>query len=47
MLAEILGMTVAQIRHEMSSREFMEWSVYLGRRAQKQQLAQMTAKSGR
>lgn len=38
-LAETLGMTVAQLRRQMSAREFMQWGVYMGRKAQKQQLA--------
>jgi hypothetical protein len=38
-LAEKLGMTVAQLRGEMSNAEFVEWSVFLGRRAQREELA--------
>lgn len=32
-------MTVARLRAEMSSDEFLRWSVYLGRKAQREQLA--------
>ena len=42
MLAEKLGMTVAQLRAEMSNAEFLAWSVYLGRRAQRDELAAKT-----
>lgn len=37
-LAERLRMTVARLRREMSAREFMMWSVYYGRKAQRQEL---------
>lgn len=47
MLAEKLGMTVAQLRAEMPNEEFVAWSVFLGRRAQREQLAQMKTKSRR
>ena len=43
-LAEQLRMTVARMRREVSSQEFMEWSVYYNRKAQKQELA---SKQGR
>lgn len=39
-LAERLGMTVARLRREMPMAEWMQWSVYFGRKAQRQQLAQ-------
>lgn len=38
-LATQLGMTVGQMREDMSSDEFMSWSVYYGRKAQREQLA--------
>jgi hypothetical protein len=38
-LAERLGMTVATLRRTMSAFEFMQWSVYYGRKAQRQELA--------
>lgn len=38
-LAEKLHRTVAEIR-QMSNDEFMRWSVYFGRKAQMQELAQ-------
>jgi hypothetical protein len=39
-LATKLHMTVARLRAEMSSDEFMYWAVYYGRKAQREQLAQ-------
>lgn len=38
-LAERLRMTVAELRRRMSQHEFLQWSVYLGRKAQRQELA--------
>jgi hypothetical protein len=38
-LAEQLGMTVARMRAELSNDEYVYWSVYFGRKAQRQQLA--------
>jgi hypothetical protein len=32
-------MTVARLRREMSNAEWVEWSVYFGRKAQRRQLA--------
>lgn len=46
-LAQKLGMTVARLRAEMSAEEFMRWSVYYGRLAQKQELEMAKAKAGR
>lgn len=40
-LAETLSMTVGEVR-EMPAAEYVGWSVYLGRKAQRQQLASMT-----
>ncbi|WP_433117095.1 hypothetical protein [Micromonospora sp. CA-246542] len=37
-LAEQLKKTVAEIQR-MSSREYMQWSIYFGRKAQQRQLA--------
>lgn len=45
-LADRLKMTVAELR-EMSSTEFLGWSVYHGRRAQRQELATKMAQNGR
>lgn len=42
-LAEKLGMTVARLRREMTTQEFMAWGVYYGRKAQKRELASKTA----
>jgi hypothetical protein len=43
-LAEKLGRTVAELEAEMSNQEFIEWGVYYGRKAQRQELA---SKQGR
>lgn len=37
-LAEKLGLTVAQLRRDMSTHEFMQWGVYFGRKAQRQEM---------
>lgn len=34
-------MTVARLRREMSSQEYMEWGIYYARQAQQQQLAEL------
>lgn len=46
-LAEQLKMTVADLRDRIGQREFLEWQVYYGRQAQKQELEQLKAKRGR
>lgn len=38
-LAEKLGMTVDRMRRTMSAHEFMQWGLYFGRKAQRQELA--------
>lgn len=38
-LAEKLQMTVARMRGEMSTDEYVRWVIYYGRKAQRQQLA--------
>lgn len=38
-VAEQLGMTVAALRRDMSNDEFVAWSIYFARRAQRQELA--------
>ena len=38
-LAEQLKMTVGELRSRMSSEEFLAWSVYFGRKAQRRELA--------
>lgn len=38
-LADRLGMTVARLRAEMDHDEFVRWSVYHARRAQRKELA--------
>jgi len=43
----MLGKTVGQLRVEMTEAEFVEWAVFLGRRQQRQQLAEMQAKARR
>ena len=45
-LAVELGMTVGRLRAEMSQDEFMRWGVYYGRKAQREELAQLQAKGG-
>lgn len=39
-LAQKLGRTVAELR-EMSAREFLGWSVYYARKAQREELARL------
>ena len=39
LLAERLGMTVADMRARMSNEEYLNWGVYLGRQAQRRQVA--------
>lgn len=41
-LAAKLGRTIAELR-EMDNAEFVQWSVYFGRLAQRQQLTMATA----
>lgn len=38
-LAEQLSMTVARLRAEVTASEFLHWSVYYGRKAQRRELA--------
>lgn len=45
LLAQTLGMTVRQLREEMSNREYVQWQVYLGRKAQNQDLANRVARA--
>ncbi len=40
-LAAKLGMTVEQMRHTVSSDEYVNWSVYYARKAQREQLARL------
>lgn len=40
-------MTVAYLRDNMSSDEFMRWGVYYGRKAQREELAAAQARSKR
>lgn len=44
-LAEKLGMTVARLRREMSTTEFMQWGVYFGRKAQRRELEAKSVRS--
>jgi hypothetical protein len=46
-LAQKLGMTVARMRDEVSSDEWLRWSVYFGRKAQRQELEMKQAQSGK
>jgi hypothetical protein len=43
-LAQKLGMTRARLRAEMSAEEFLAWSMYYARLAQKQELEMLKAK---
>lgn len=45
MLASKLGMTVARLRLEMSNSEFVYWQAYYARKAQREQLARLSARS--
>jgi hypothetical protein len=45
MLAKALSMTVARMRQEMSNSEYMYWQAYYARKAQREQLAQLSAKA--
>jgi hypothetical protein len=38
-LAQKLAMTVARLRDEMSAEEYMRWSIYYQRKAQRDELA--------
>jgi hypothetical protein len=44
MLADRLGMTVARLRDEMTTDEFLRWSVYHARRGQRAELARKAAR---
>ena len=41
-LAQHLGMTVATMRASLSNDEYVGWSVYFGRKAQRQEMAAKT-----
>lgn len=41
------GMTVEEMRERMSNREFVAWSVYFGRKAQREELAMKSAQGRR
>lgn len=43
-LAERLSMTVDRLREEMPNSEFVQWSVYVGREGQRQELAAASSK---
>ncbi len=43
-LAEKLHMTVRRLREELTAREYMQWGVYYGRKAQRQEMAAARAK---
>lgn len=46
-LAQKLSMTVAQMRHQVSSEEFLHWYIFFARKAQREELEvmKMEAKS--
>lgn len=46
-LAEKLGMTVGELRRRMSQAEWLGWYVYLGRKAQRREMAQLMAGKAR
>jgi len=47
-LAEKLGgMTVAEMQHRMSNEEYVAWTVYYGRQAQREELEMAKMKGGR
>lgn len=43
-LAQKLGMTVARLRTELSSQEFVHWGVFYARKAQREELERLKAK---
>lgn len=43
-LAQKLGMTVARLRTELSSQEFVQWGVFYARKAQREELERLKAK---
>jgi hypothetical protein len=43
-LAEKIGCTVRELRQRMPMEEFVGWGVFLGRRAQARELAQLRAR---
>jgi hypothetical protein len=43
-LAEKLGCLVADLRTRITAQEYLNWSIYYGRRAQQRQLANMSAR---
>jgi hypothetical protein len=45
MLAKALSMTVGRMRSEMSNSEFIYWQAYYARKAQRQQLAELSARA--
>lgn len=45
-LAQKLGMTRARLREEMSADEFVHWSVFYARKAQREELARKEAGHG-
>lgn len=46
-IAQKLGMTVQDMCERMSNEEFEQWKVYWGRVAQKRELAEKMAKTGK
>jgi hypothetical protein len=43
-LAEKLGMPVGRLQQELSGYEYMQWSVYYARKAQREELARKAGK---
>lgn len=46
-LARMLSMTVERLRLEMSNRELVEWSAFLGLENQQRELAEKRSRRGR
>ncbi len=45
-LAEKLGMTVGELQRRMSAEEWMRWSVYYGRKAQRIEMERLRGRRG-
>lgn len=46
LIAERVGMTVAELDQRMSHREFVQWYVYIGRQQQRKELARGGGRGG-
>lgn len=43
LLAQKLGMTVAEMAHRMSNDEYVHWQIYYARKAQREELERLKA----